>query len=1506
MKLKLLFLVFCVCNLSLAQIPTTGLVSEYEFTNGSLADPINGDDFVKTGTASINVADKFGVANNAIDLNGDYLTRPNISYPTDLTFSFWIQTNTNDSNRRTIIDDKSPNVGMSIFLENGKIGIAATHERSPLGAPITYRSFEFISNTVVSDGQWHNISLTIEFDEIRNIANQLRGHIFNIDLYTDLQLESFVDTINGTSLNSVGNTNNFGNVTIANNRTNALINDNRYLDAIDDIYVYGRLLTASEVTDVAENGGICFAPDLQLSQITNIMDTTFDITFSETGTYDVAYVVKGEPFSNATIVNVVSTGGVHTISGLSSGLLYDVYVREECSVTYSSGWSGSVEIRMEGLFFVDVQASGNNNGTTWADAYTDLNAALSISGSNQVIWVAQGTYVPDASDRTKSFTIAASGIKIYGGFNGTETDLSQRDFRTNQTILSGDLQGNDNGNITYGEPTRSDNSYKVMYVNASNVTLDGITFANGHANYVTGFYQSGAGLSKEAFKTNLTIENCIFKNNVAVNGGAGILAEYKAPNSSGFLKITSSVFENNLSRFGTSFYSYTSGITDGLVADISNSTFIGNLATDNGSNLGLAGSAGWIRAYASGSTVTSSFVNNTYVNNKDDGTGGSLTNATRGTLGISQNQGVMTSNVQNCIFWNNKSRGTNTIAKSISGITNTLATNIDVGNSIDEDDFSLISASDKINTSNADPLFTNLAGGDFTLQLLSPGVDAGNTSQVPTGLSYDLSGNARVFAGVVDMGAYEQSCISTCYNLTINIVGNGTVNNNGAPLTSFSPFPANATLSLVPSPDLGNQFVVWGGDASGTANPLAVTMDSDKTITVTFMESPIYVDVDATGTNDGSSWADAYTDLNTAIANLGTFKAIWIADGTYTPTAGNRSNSFNFSTTDLKIYGGFNGTEVDLFQRDVTANKTILSGDINGDDSGVGFTTSTRGDNVYHVVRVTANGIELNGVTIQDGHANVNSAGAREGSAIFKTETVNSLALKGCIIKNNVSLVAGSVFSWFDANGTLEVENCIFDSNLSTYASGLYVGTRNNRALNVTMTNSLFSHNISTNNGGTQGFTGSSAWIRAYGSGSVLTTNISNCTFANNMDTGTISSVTERGTLSLGRSSGTLNATISNSIFYNNEGTGGVTTLAISRGHTTSANQVVVYNTIDEDGFSNISAGNLTNTSNSNPLFSDAPNKDFNLLAGSPAIDAGDNDKIPNGTTTDLSGNARVYNTTVDMGVYEYDPSLLTVTISPKVFLQGAMLNSTNGMMRDDLRVENYLPTISPYADGITCNSSVFAITGNDAIVDWIWVELRDATTNTTVLAGQSALLQRDGDVVATDGISSLTFNNPTGNYYLAIKHRNHLGVMTGNVLAFSNSVSMVDFTDANAPITFGVEAQTSFGVPSGIVAMWAGDTNGDGRLNYSGAMSDVPYIRSQVFNDPNNSVFGGPPVASYPSQGYNATDVDMDGVTVYSGAGSDVLYIRNNIFNNSSNSVFGGPPTSTYVFVQQLPEGAN
>jgi hypothetical protein len=120
--------------------------------------------------------------------------------------------------------------------------------------------------------------------------------------------------------------------------------------------------------------------------------------------------------------------------------------------------------RPAAVVYVDEDATGANDGSSWADAFTDLAAAMDYADViGDELWVAEGTYKPSVSARSEYFSLNA-GVAVYGGFNGTETQLSQRDWRTYETILSGDLNGNDNANVSYTEATRSENSYRVLFV----------------------------------------------------------------------------------------------------------------------------------------------------------------------------------------------------------------------------------------------------------------------------------------------------------------------------------------------------------------------------------------------------------------------------------------------------------------------------------------------------------------------------------------------------------------------------------------------------------------------------------------------------------------------------------------------------------------------------------------------------------------------------------------------------------------------------------------------------------------------------------------------------------------------------------------------------------------------------------------------------------------------------------------------------------------------------------
>ncbi|NQY27894.1 MAG: hypothetical protein HRT69_00310 [Flavobacteriaceae bacterium] len=286
-------------------------------------------------------------------------------------------------------------------------------------------------------------------------------------------------------------------------------------------------------------------------------------------------------------------------------------------------------------------------------------------------------------------------------------------------------------------------------------------------------------------------------------------------------------------------------------------------------------------------------------------------------------------------------------------------------------------------------------------------------------------------------------------------------------------------------------------------------------------------------------------------------------------------------------------------------------------------------------------------------------------------------------------------------------------------------------------------------------------------------------------------------------------------------------------------------------------------------------------------------------TDLDLRDDNAIYASTYGRGVFSglFTAESLGVNLSAVVCLQGAALNPNSGeetLMRDDLRVAGIIPTTSPYTDALTCDTSVFTTTGNDAIVDWIWVELRDATSNTTVLHSQSALLQRDGDIVGVDGIAALSFNAVSGDYYIAITHRNHLGVMSSSTVALSSNPVTVDFTDSANQITYGSNAQTAFGMSSGVVAMWSGDANGDNIVQYSGATPDSPTILSYALNDAGNFLN----LPTFLVNGYSLNDVDMNGSAQYSGATPDTPFILQNALSHPGNFL----NLSTYSITEQLP----
>ncbi|SVE04711.1 uncharacterized protein METZ01_LOCUS457565, partial [marine metagenome] len=168
------------------------------------------------------------------------------------------------------------------------------------------------------------------------------------------------------------------------------------------------------------------------------------------------------------------------------------------------------------VLYVNSTATGSGDGSSWADAYTDLDEALRSEHPCSEVWVASGTYKPGVV-RPAAFLLPP-GIAVYGGFAGTESSLDERDVTTNATILSGDLGA---------AGVIADNAYHVV-IPASGSTLDGFTIENGNASEI---FSDDRGLGGALWGARIafSVRNCTFSTNYAnQKGGAVFLNDVNA------------------------------------------------------------------------------------------------------------------------------------------------------------------------------------------------------------------------------------------------------------------------------------------------------------------------------------------------------------------------------------------------------------------------------------------------------------------------------------------------------------------------------------------------------------------------------------------------------------------------------------------------------------------------------------------------------------------------------------------------------------------------------------------------------------------------------------------------------------------------------------------------------------------------------------------------------------------------------------------------------------------
>ncbi len=261
------------------------------------------------------------------------------------------------------------------------------------------------------------------------------------------------------------------------------------------------------------------------------------------------------------------------------------------------------------------------------------------------------------------------------------------------------------------------------------------------------------------------------------------------------------------------------------------------------------------------------------------------------------------------------------------------------------------------------------------------------------------------------------------------------------------------------------------------------------------------------------------------------------------------------------------------------------------------------------------------------------------------------------------------------------------------------------------------------------------------------------------------------------------------------------------------------------------------------------------------------------------------------------------VRLAAKALLSGPF-NTTSLVMNDDLRTKGYIPLTEPYTaitgssaySGFTIPASVLSssVNTNDDIVDWVYLELRGAAPTYPLKEARPALIQRDGDIVDIDGISSVNFIGTPAisgqNLHVVIRHRNHLGVMTANPLNFStaNITPVVcDFTSTLLPLYNKplVTINPPTRIEAGKRTLFAGNCNYNaGFLN-----NQILTYNSTTSSDRSALLLAAPGTTTI--SGYSKFDLNMDGIARFNGLVPDRLVLLINLGNSN-----------TAIFQQHLP----
>jgi hypothetical protein len=1038
-----------------------------------------------------------------------------------------------------------------------------------------------------------------------------------------------------------------------------------------------------------------------------------------------------------------------------------------------------------GIIYVKEGATGD--GSSWGNALGGLQVALNTSGVQQV-WVAVGTYKPSlvyrnqgGSERDKAFQVKAN-IQVYGGFEGVETSLSQRDLSSNSSTLSGDL----------GAPGNSaDNSYHVLILEnaGSLITLDGFIVTSGNADG-NGNRSKGGGILMQG-GSSAVLRNLQIINNISTEGG-GLYADMAG------LKMSYTVISGNSANLGGGVYlNNTVG-----QPEFNNVLMSGNLGSSQGGGMFMNQSAPI------------------------------LTNVT-----ISGNQsggaGAIRSINSNAVFRNTLVAGNRMPAWSEQNSTREFFFSM-AENATTED------ANGNLLADAAEDLFINpltfaeapTTMGDYRLSAASRALDAGN-NDFADGWLEDLAGNPRITFGTVDMGAYEY-------------------------------FAQPDSLGIV------------------------------------------YVKPDGTG--DGSSWEHALGSVQAAI-NTNGVQQVWVATGTYFPTSmygtsGSVRDRAIQLKSGVKVYGGFSGSETSLTQRNVSANLTVLSGDLGQPNDA--------SDNAFHVVvadgALLDNQSILDGFTISDGNANGADERSRGGGLLIKGGAAPLLE-NLTVINNTSNQGAGAYIT----QSNPRVVNSVFRGNTAVSGGGIFNHATTEQP---TFANTLISGNVGTTEGG------------------ALVNDASSPIFTN---------ITIAGNKSgSGGAARNINAqpVLRNSIAIGNS------LPAWSNQNSTWQ----FFNSMAQEATTQDANGNLSPVGDSltfaSPLsFSSAPSigGDFNLSGQSPAINAGNNSFIA-GQATDLAGNARIVSSAVDLGAYEYfvSPNANGI-IYVKEYgtgngssweeamgsLQGAIF--TTGVQQVWVAAGTYKPT-AIVGNGNSNRDKSFQLRQGVKIYGGFAghetnLADRDWNANESILSGDLGVIGDPSDNAYSVVYSFATLNSSTeldgftitgGNANLGTARNSGGGIyLTGNSAPLLRNLRIVhNYADLGGGLAI---AGPSPQIANTVIASNTSTFGGGVYLNFN---STPPQFTNVLISGNRANVQGGGVYSVGANSVFTNTTIAGNTTTVPTGIGGGIHHIISTTSNNpvlvnsiiwGNSSATGsvgltgnGNPNVSYSLIQGLAGGTN